>query len=234
VPSNISPDPETGIGKWSDGEKIRAIREGIGRDGRALFPMMPYGGFRHMSDEDVSCLVAYLNSLPAISKRQPSTQLDFPVGLMIKGEPRPVGRVAEPDRTDRKKYGEYLVQLAGCRDCHKPTLEGGEKFNLPGGPVVYSANISQDPATGIGKWTEQQFVEKFASYRPYAENGPPKSGPESFTLMPWLNFSHLADDDLRAIYAYLHTFPGVNKAVETHPGYGPQAKQALVSEPGKK
>ena len=63
---NITPDKETGIGNWTDGEKIRAIREGIGRDGHALFPMMPYESFRHMSDEDVYSLVAYLNSLPPV------------------------------------------------------------------------------------------------------------------------------------------------------------------------
>jgi len=234
VAANISPDVETGIGGWTDGEKIRAIREGVDREGRALFPMMPYGGFSHMSDQDVYSLVAYLNSLPAVKKRQPVTRIDFPVNMLIKGEPKPVGQVPEPDRGDRVKYGRYLVQIAGCQDCHKATLEGGEKFNLPGGPVAVSANISPDRQTGIGKWSEQQFVEKFTSYRPYVEKGSPVAGPESFTMMPWLNFSHLAEDDLRAIYAYLRTLPPVNKAVETHPGYGPQAKQVLVSAPGGK
>ena len=54
----------TGIGNWTDGEVIRAIREGVSRDGQALFPLMPYAGFRHMSDEDVYALVAYLRTLP--------------------------------------------------------------------------------------------------------------------------------------------------------------------------
>jgi mono/diheme cytochrome c family protein len=81
---NITPDVETGIGAWTDGEKIRAIREGIRRDGAALFNMMPYENYRHMSDADVHALVAYLNSLPPVRNQVPRSELDFPVGLLIK------------------------------------------------------------------------------------------------------------------------------------------------------
>ncbi|MSV30001.1 MAG: cytochrome c [Bryobacterales bacterium] len=226
---NITPDRETGIGAWSDGEIVRAIREGIGRDGHALFPMMPYSAYRSMSDEDVYSLVAYLRTLPPVKNRLPKTRIDFPVWFFIKSVPQPVAApVPPPDRANRLKYGEYLVVNSGCAECHTqaknetpdPTMKfaGGREFKLPG-LIVVSANITPEPETGIGRWTEQQFLEKFAEYKTYATNGSPKVGPEGFTLMPWLNFSQLPAEDLGAIYTYLKVQPPVRNAVETHPGY---------------
>jgi mono/diheme cytochrome c family protein len=228
VAPNITPDPETGLGQWSDGEKIRAIREGIGRDGRALFPMMNYAGFRHMSDEDVQSLVAFLNTLAPVKHAVPPSKLDFPVNLMIKGAPQPVGAVAAPDPSDRLKYGEYLVLVGGCAGCHtraergEPVagmeFAGGEKFEAPAWGTVYSANITPDLETGIGKWGEEFFVKKFHDYREYDQNGPPRiSGPEQFTVMPWLAFSRLSREELGAIYTYLRTLKPIRNAVETHP-----------------
>jgi mono/diheme cytochrome c family protein len=228
TPPNLTPDVETGIGAWTDGEVVRAIREGVDRDGRTLFPMMPYEAYRKMSDEDVYSVVAYLRSVPAVQRRQPPTQLDFPVALFIKSAPKPVGRVAQPDLSGKRAKGEYLATIGGCQGCHTPSLGGGEKFTGPGLMVV-SANISSDPATGIGRMSEQDFVDKFAQYREYAEHGSPKVGPEAFTIMPWLNFCQLPEEDLRAIYAYIHALPPVTKGVETHPGFDPKVKQMLVS-----
>ncbi|HZT33640.1 MAG TPA: cytochrome c [Bryobacteraceae bacterium] len=222
APSNITPDPETGIGAWTDGEKIRAIREGVDRDGRALFPMMPYENFRHMSDEDVYSLVAYLDSLPPVKHKVPKTRLKFPVSMLIKGAPQPAGSVPPPDRSDRRQYGKYLVTLAGCMECHTRQLSGGEVFRVAPNILVVSANISPDRATGIGKWNEQDFVDRFHQYRDYVKNGPPAVGPESFTLMPWLNFCRLPAEDLKAIYAFLHTQPAVYKSVDTHPAWSLQ------------
>jgi mono/diheme cytochrome c family protein len=230
IAPNITPDPETGIGSWSDGEKIRAIREGVSKDGRALFPMMPYASFRNMSDEDVESLVAYLNSLPPVKNPLPKTKLNFPVNLMIKGAPQPVdGPVPPPDRSDKLKHGEYLVNVSGCAGCHTPMekgaalpgkeFAGGEPFDTAAGLVV-SANITPDLETGIGKWSEEFFLKKFYDYKEYAALGPPKAaGPEALTIMPWLAFSQLPPEDLRAIYTYLRTLRPVNNPVETHPGY---------------
>ena len=219
APPNITPDRETGIGAWTDGEKIRAIREGVDRDGRALFPMMPYENFRHMSDEDVFSLVAYLNSLPPVQHAVPKTSLAFPVSLLIKSAPKPAGIVPAPDRTDAQKRGQYLVKLAGCMECHTPKLSGGETFRVAPNVMVVSANISPDTATGIGKWSERDFVDRFHQYREYVEHGSPAVGPESFTLMPWLNFSQLPAEDLRDIYSFLRTRPAVYKSVDTHPAW---------------
>jgi len=227
VASNITPDRETGIGEWTDGEKIRAIREGIGRDGRALFPMMPYGFYKQMSDEDVYAVVAYMNSLAPVRNPLPKTRIDFPVSLLMKSAPQPAGSVAAPNREDKLKYGEYLVTIGGCLVCHTKTergqpipgmrLAGGEEFRTPWG-VVISANISPDVETGIGRWSERQFIDKFYEYREYAETGSPAVGPEGFTLMPWLGLSHLSPEELGAIFAYLKAQPAVRNAVETHPG----------------
>ena len=238
VAPNLTPDAETGLGAWTDGEKMRAIREGVDRTGRALFPMMPYAMYRKMSDEDVESVVAYLNSLAPVRNPLPQTSLNFPVSLMIKSVPQPAGTVPAPDRKNRLAYGEYLVTIGGCMDCHTPAakgqpiqgmmLAGGQVFATPMGTVV-SANITPDRDTGIGKWSEEFFVKKFYDYKDYAAAGPPKAaGPEAFTLMPWLGFSQLAPEDLSAIYAFLRTAAPVRHYVETHPGYPSPNKVAAV------
>ena len=80
---NITPDPATGAGNWSDDALARAIREGVGHDGRTLFPMMPYQNYRKMSDEDLASVITYVRSLPPISKQQPKTNVPFPVNRFI-------------------------------------------------------------------------------------------------------------------------------------------------------
>jgi mono/diheme cytochrome c family protein len=230
---NITSDIETGIGAWTDGEKIRAIREGISRDGTPLFPMMPYQRFRNMSDDDVLSLVAYLNTLAPVKHKVEPSQVDFPVSVLMKDAPQPAGSVPSPDQGNRVNYGEYLVNMAGCAECHtqsekgkpKPgvTFAGGERFAFPG-VLVVSANITPDQQTGIGRWTEQDFLDKFQQYREYVENGSPAAGPENFTIMPWLNFCQLESDDLRAIYSFLRTQKPVYHIVDSHPG----AKQLVT------
>ncbi len=226
VAPNITPDKETGIGNWTDGEKIRAIREGIDRDGHALFPLMPYSSFRKMSDEDVFSVVAYLNALPPVKSYLPKTKINFPVSLFIKSAPRPAGSVPPPDRNNRLQYGEYLTTLGGCEECHTPAengqvvlakrFSGGREFRTSRG-TVYSANITPDPDTGIGKWKEQHFLDKFYQYKRYVENGSPSVGPEGFTVMPWLWLCELQAEDLGAIYSYLESQTPIYNAVETHP-----------------
>jgi mono/diheme cytochrome c family protein len=228
---NITPDVETGIGGWSDGEKIRAIREGIGRDGRALFPLMPYRFFHQMSDEDVYSVVAYLNSLAPLKRAQPRTELDFPVNLLIRSAPQPVsGPVSAPDRAGQLKYGEYLATMAGCVECHTPMEKGqldeskrfggGREFRV-GAFLAVSANISPDPETGIGAWSEERFVSKFVNYRNFVLGTPPQVSQANFTLMPWLGYSQLTEPDLKAIYAYLRTVAPRSNQVEPHPALVP-------------
>lgn len=227
VAPNLTPDPETGLGQWSDGEIIRAIREGIGRDGRDLFAFMPYAAYRQMGDEDVQALVAYLRSIPAIRNPLPRTELALPVALMNKSVPKPVeGPVSAPPRGATVEYGRYLVRVGDCGGCHTMKergaevpgmdLAGGFELRFPEG-VVVSANITPDRETGIGAWTEDGFVARFRQYRQFAHEGAPPASRESFTIMPWLAYSEMEEDDLRAIYRYLRTVTPVRHKVQVHP-----------------
>ena len=99
VAPNLTPDPETGAGTWSDDQLARAIREGIGHDGRALFPLMPYTRFRNMSDEDLASVIVYLRSLPAVKNPLPKTDIIFPVKYLIRNVPEPVD-CASPRRRE--------------------------------------------------------------------------------------------------------------------------------------
>ncbi|HYP05504.1 MAG TPA: c-type cytochrome [Bryobacteraceae bacterium] len=223
---NITPDPETGIGTWTDGEKIRAIREGIHKDGSALFPMMPYQEYRHMADEDVEALVAYLNSLPPVRHESPRPTLAFPVNLLIKGSPRPVTEpVPAPDRANQLKYGEYLVTMGVCVVCHTPAergsldrtklFAGGRRFDVLGKTVV-TANITPHNGTGIGDWDLKRFLDRFGQHRVPVELLP-AADRQLFTIMPWRELATLPDSDLEAIYVYLRAQRPVEHKVVTHP-----------------
>ncbi len=227
VAPNLTPDPETGLGTWTDGEKVRAIREGVSKDGRALFPFMPYPMYRQMSDEDVYSLVVYMNSLTPIPNKLPQTKVNFPVNLFIKGVPQPVdGRVSVPDISNREKYGEYLVSMSGCADCHTPKNNKGEPFPdllyaggfefVIGRLSVRSANITPEVDTGIGSWSEQRFVDKFKGLSHLTAETAPVMTQENFTIMPWLALSRAHEEDLRAIYRFLRTIKPVRNEVDPH------------------
>jgi Cytochrome C oxidase, cbb3-type, subunit III len=243
VAPNITPDKETGVGNWTDGEIIRAIREGIGRDGQALFPLMPYTDFRHISDEDVFAIVAYMKTLRPLKNALPRSRIDFPVSMLIKKLPQPLGQVPSVDQQNSLKYGEYLVTLAGCRNCHTPMergqpapnklLAGGQLFRTSAGTAV-SANITPDKDTGIGNWSEQDFLNEFYQYRKYADQGSPKVGPEGFTVMPWLSFCQMLEEDLKAIYCFLKSQPAVYHPVESHPRTFNQSKTFLGTRPQRR
>lgn len=226
VTANITPDKETGLGNWTDGEKIRAIREGISRDGRPLFPMMPYKNFAKMSDYDVESLVAYMNTLAPVKSNLPKMTIPFPLSVLMKSFPEPVRTVREPEKGRTAEYGAYLATLGHCMDCHTPMkghdldesmkFAGGHVFETPLGKVV-SANITPDPDTGIGRWTEDYFVQRFTLQKTYVVNGAPKLQPGQFTLMPWLNLSQMDPDDLGALYRFLQTQSTIPNKIEKHP-----------------
>jgi len=224
VSPNITSDKETGVGNWTDGELIRAIREGIGRDGRALFPLMLYTEFREMSDEDLYSIIAYMRTLPPIRNALPRTKLDFPVSELIKTAPQPI-TAAVPPASDK---GKYLATIAGCKSCHtpvesgapKPGMEfaGGQEFGAKeSGMLAVSYNITPANNTGIGTWSEQQFLDKFRQYKDYAAGTAPALSSGNFTPMPWLYYNGMEEADLKAIYAYLKTVKPVEHAVETRP-----------------
>src|SRR6202043_2664037 len=90
VAPNLTPDQETGAGSWTDDQLARSIREGVGHDGRALFPIMPYQHYRNMSEEDLGSVVVSRRSLPAAQNPLPATEIIFPVKYRIRSAPEPV------------------------------------------------------------------------------------------------------------------------------------------------
>jgi mono/diheme cytochrome c family protein len=196
---NLTPYPEAGVGAWTDGELLRAIREGVGRDGRALFMMSNYP----LGDEDARSVVAYLRSLPPLDSRVPPSELIFPVKLGVKFSPKPLeGPLTAPAPTDTVAHGKYLAELASCEMCHSGAagpFAGGHVFETPSGQAV-AVNITSDP-TGLGKTTREEFILRFKAYAE-VEPGPASNGKEQ---MPWLHFAGMTEQDLGALYDYLQT-----------------------------
>jgi len=211
VAPNLTPDMETGAGSWTDDQFARAIREGIGHDGRTLFPLMPYDDFKHLSDEDLASVVVYIRSLEPVRNSLPKTQVPFPLSRLIKSAPRPITEPVNVEFPDRIARGHYLTEVAHCVNCHTPKkngqpiagmeFAGGEHF----GPTVVSANITPDPS-GISYYDEKLFLQVLRTGHVGARglNSP----------MPWWFFKNMSEDDMKAIYAYLKTVKPVHHRVD--------------------
>ena len=215
VSSNITPDRETGAGTWSDDMLARAIREGIGHDGRALFPLMPYQNYRQMSDEDLASVIVYLRSIAAVTNPLPKTEIPFPLSRLIQSAPQPVTEpVATPDLSDIVKRGAYLARMAGCADCHTPQdrgqpipgldFAGGFVLQSPRG-VVASTNITQS-SSGIPYYDEALFLSMMRTGRVGAREISP--------VMPWVFYRDMTEEDMKSIFAYLKTLKPVNHQVD--------------------
>ena len=208
--SNLTP---ANLKNWTDGELYRAITSGVGRDGRPLFPIMPYTHYGKMTREDIYSIIAYLRTLPPIEHAVPPSEAKFPMSLIMRTIPREAEHAESiPLPDDLIAYGKYMINAAGCAECHTPMEKGefiegmeyagGMEFPLPAG-TVRAMNITPDMETGIGGWTEDMFVQRFRSYADslYAE---PQLGRADFnTIMPWRMYAGMTDEDLRAMYAYL-------------------------------
>ncbi|MBZ5599241.1 MAG: cytochrome c [Acidobacteriia bacterium] len=215
VAPNLTPDPQTGAGNWTDDQLARAIREGIGHDGRTLFPFMPYPNFRSMSDEDLASVIVYLRSLPPVHHELPATEIIFPVKYLMRSAPEPITEaVAAPDRSDPVKYGRYLVTLGSCRECHTPQEKGQAVpgMELAGGFTVAesglsaaTANLTSD-ASGISYYDEALFIQALRTGYVKARKLSP--------LMPIDVYKNLSDDDLKAMFAYLRTLTPVKHRVD--------------------
>jgi len=215
VAPNLTPDPQTGAGAWTDDQLARAIREGIGHDGRALFPLMPYSRYRSMSDEDLASVIVYLRSLPPVQHALPKTEIIFPVNYLIRNAPQPLtAPVASPDPSDRVAWGRYLTTIGGCEDCHTPTDRGRE---IPGmsfaggvymrepGTQAAAANITPD-SSGISYYDEGVFIKMIRTGTVGAR--------QLSSVMPWAFYRNMTDDDLKAIFAFLRTVKPVHHRVD--------------------
>lgn len=216
IASNITSDRETGIGSWTDDELGRAIREGIARDGHALFPLMPYSNFRRMSDEDLAAVVVFIRSLPPVRNALPRSEIAFPVKYLIRTAPQPLTEpVPAPDLSTPEHRGEYLTTLASCAECHTPIVRGmpdqtkafagGQVFKGPWGTAT-SANITPHK-TGIAYYNEKIFIDALRTGN--------VMGRQLSPIMPWDGYRHMNDEDLKAIFAYLRTVKPVENRVRT-------------------
>jgi mono/diheme cytochrome c family protein len=221
---NITP---AGIGDWTDGELIRAITTGVSRDGEPLFPIMPYPRYARMSRDDIESIVAFVRTLKPAEYTPPARDLAMPLPLVVRTIPKPAEFRPIPAKSDRVAYGEYLTNAASCGECHTPMdaqgqplpgmgFAGGFEFPLPGGGIVRTSNITPDADTGIGTWTEQQFIDKFKAFEGAPVRSLTPAEQRENTVMPWLNYAGMTTEDLGAIYAYLRTLKPIVNRVQKH------------------
>ncbi len=224
---NITPDKDTGIGTWSDDDFVRAMREGIAKDGVHLYPAFPYTSFTLMTRADLLAIKAYLFSLPPVRNVPPPSHMGFPYNI------RPLMAVwnrlflsdhrfkANPSRSTEWNRGAYLVTaVAHCGECHTPrsglsqTMEASRMLGggMADGWVAY--NITSDPIAGIGGWSDDDLAE-------YLQTGavPGRgwaSGPMRVEVLD--STSQLTRDDLTAVVTYLRTVPPI-RGTATTPRY---------------
>jgi hypothetical protein len=216
VAQNITP---YNIGDWSDGELYRAIVSGLHKDGYALFPIMPSDAYRYLVTDDVYAIIAYLRTLPPIESENPGRKLSTIMKIIANSRAIP----AEPwdiDWNNKVEVGEYYARIGGCTFCHTTAdermqpidgmlLAGG--MGLPsGGKLVRAANISADPETGIGAWSEADFIARFKAYR---DRNIPEAEAGYNSQMAWPVYANIKDEDLAAIYAYIMAQPPVRHEV---------------------
>lgn len=223
VSSNITP---FNLKDWTDGEIYRAITSGVSKDGRALFPIMPYPNYAKMDKEDIYDVIAYVRSLEPIEITNEESYSDFPMNLIIKFIPGDPEHSQKPDKNDQVAYGKYMLNAAGCYNCHTkedkgeyvgPDLAGGMEIKFPNGNILRSPNITPHES-GIGNWSEKKFISRFRSYADSVYQSPEISDDEMQTIMPWTMYADMKDEDLKAIYAYLQTVePIENEIVKFSP-----------------
>jgi mono/diheme cytochrome c family protein len=218
---NITPDPETGIGAWSDDEFDAAVRKGIGRTGSPLYPAMPYNAFTKMSRTDVQAIRAYLNTVTAVRNPRLPTTLPFPFNIRAamrvwnalyfkEGEYTP-----DPKKSSEWNRGAYLVDgPAHCGACHTPkSFLGGDKLSeyLQGSYLQgWSApDITNSKRLGLGRWA----VDDIAAYLKTGHNRvSAATGPMAEAVR--LSTSQMTDGDVSAIATYLKSLPGVEDDVK--------------------
>jgi mono/diheme cytochrome c family protein len=223
--ANITPDVETGIGGWTDSEIVRAIREGVRKDNSVLFPIMPVDPLNGLSDEDVLALVAYLRSLPPVKNKVPEKEPSlFAKTLFTLGVIGPMKEltapVTAPPRAVTPVYGAYVARHASlCSDCHTPrnlqtgefyfdSIMAGSSFNFgedDGSPVLaYAPNITPDVETGIGSWSEEQFLTM-------VRTGIGRDGKVRSRHMPYAYYGLWDTVELKAVYQFLLTLQPVRR-----------------------
>ena len=217
---NITP---AGIAGYTDGELYRLITTGVNKKGEAIFPVMPYPYYGKMDPEDVKAIIAYIRTLPPIKSNVPESKSNFPMNFIINTIPQNADPQKTPPKSDKVAYGRHLANMSACIECHTQVEKGqiikelmyggGREFQFPDGSVLKSANITPDVETGIGKWTEEEFIKKFKSFADSAYVSPKVAPGEFNTIMPWTMYAGMTEEDLSAIYAYLRSVPPMKNQV---------------------
>jgi mono/diheme cytochrome c family protein len=209
--ANITPDKDTGIGKWTDAQLAKAIREGMRPDGRPIGPPMPIEFYRHMADDDLKAIVAYLRAQPAVRNEVPKSVYNIP---LPPNYGPPVGQVKAPPRTDKVRYGEYLANIGHCMECHTPRNDkgmlvmasrgaGGQVFPGPWGQSV-SRNLTPHE-TGLKGWSDAEIARAIRTG--LRKDGQPLKPPMAFDF-----YKNIDDADMAALIAYLRSLKPVPTA----------------------
>ena len=203
--ANITPDRETGIGKWTDAQLAKAIREGVRPDKSVIGPPMPIEYYRHLSDRDLAAIIAYLRAQPAVGNDVPKSVFKMP--LPASYGPPVKNVVAPPASGNQVRYGEYLANISHCMECHTQRNEKGEPMRdrLGAGGVVFqgpwgksvSRNLTSHES-GLKHWTDAQ-IEK-AIRDGVDRNGHPYRPPMAFAF-----YKNISDSDMAALIAYLRS-----------------------------
>jgi cytochrome c553 len=215
ITPNISQDKSTGIGGWTDDQIARGIREGVRPDNSQMYVIMPYMHYNRLTDDDTKALVAFLRTIPAVNKVvAPNKDLKMP---KIPA-PKPASL---PDSPDDPKHGEYMATLMLCGHCHwtpgkdmamspDKMFSGGLPIEVPmlGTGTIFTRNITSDPETGIGKWTEDQIFTTIKTMT--KPDGKMIQGPMLFMQGAW---SQLDDKDLHAVAKFIKALPPVKNKV---------------------
>jgi mono/diheme cytochrome c family protein len=215
---NITPDPETGIGSWTDAQFLKAMHEGVGKDGKNLYPAFPYAAYTYLTDEDVLAIKGYLFSQPAEKNVAPANTLRSPYnnrGLMaIWAKLYNPNKRFEPvaDRTPSWNRGAYLTEALGhCGDCHTPrtmlqALDNRQKFSGGMAEGWRAYNLSSDKESGIGSWSADDMATYLKTG--HSQNRGSAFGPMAQAVH--LSFQKLTDSDVKAIVEYVQSVPPVS------------------------
>lgn len=235
VSSNISPSHDYGIGGYSRDDLARVLREGVSPD-RRLYPAMPYASYRGMTDTDIDDLYIWLqDQAPVEAAPQNETDLPFPFNIrtgVIAWNWMFLGDRDLPQSDDPVlQRGAYLVDHLGhCGECHTPRsdlFEMQDDLYLAGEAMDgwLSPNLTADPRTGIGTWTEQDIVDYLRTGN--AANIAQAAGPMADVVQH--STSHLEDDDLRAMAAYLKSLPVIEAGVQDIPVLPPESERVVAT-----
>lgn len=205
--SNITPDPETGIGKWTDAQLGKAIREGVRPDGSIIGPPMPSEFLRQMSDSDLAAIIAYLRAQPPVRNAVPKSAYKIPLPPSYGP---PVANVPAPPPGDPVKQGAYLVALGHCMDCHTPQVKGrldmsqmGAGGRVFGGPFGQSVSRNLTPgAGGLSDWSDAEIDRAIRA-------GVSRDGSQLKPPMAYAAYKNVNAEDMKSVIAYLRSLKPV-------------------------